>query len=361
MDTIPEEIIVKKAREIVAPLTNQDKKLTKKLSGNLAIITTLISIFAYVVLYSFKIGYCSVFNIPFENIQVNLKDYLPALVQISSVSIYLIWYILFIKVDIAFNRAMFQWMRICYGFLIIYLLLSANGFLKHVSGILSVIIVLSISFGIEFIVFIYFKLKYKKYEDVKPEDEKKAVENRSLRTIWADTDLFNYYGKEEFSYLSNEYQTIPQKKDRFWEHRETKRITRFAVKKQPMESVVENSGLKKEEIGYCYNSSSNAYVFLKSGKLRVYSLKNKQYAQKGGWNEIEISKRSRKGVEDDLRDYGRVISAFSIPKGSVMEFFDKVLLLKDSHSYVIEEEPTIRTRSFMNSIRYQDILSVTKP
>lgn len=177
MDTIPEEIIVKKAREIVAPLTNQDKKLTKKLSGNLAIITTLITIFAYVVLYSFKIGYCSVFNIPLENIQVNLKDYLPALVQISSVSIYLIWYILFIKVDIAFNRAMFQWMRICYGFLIIYLLLSANGFLKHVSGILSVIIVLSISFGIEFIVFIYFKLKYKKYENVKPEDEKKAVEN----------------------------------------------------------------------------------------------------------------------------------------------------------------------------------------
>lgn len=43
-----------------------------------------------------------------------------------------------------------------------------------------------------------------------------------------------------------------------------------------------------------------------------------------------------------------------------MEFFDKVLLLKDGRSYVIEEEPTIRTRSFMNSIRYQDILSVTK-
>ena len=56
-------------------------------------------------------------------------------------------------------------------------MLSVNGFLKHVSGILSVIVVLSISFGIEFIVFIYFKLKYKKYEDVKPEDEKKAVEN----------------------------------------------------------------------------------------------------------------------------------------------------------------------------------------
>lgn len=191
-------------------------------------------------------------------------------------------------------------------------------------------------------------------------DEKKAVENRSLRTNWADTDLFNYYGKEEFSYISNDYQTIPQKKDRFWEHRETKRITHFAAKKQPMESVIENSGLKKEDIGYCYNNSSNAYVFLKSGKLRVYSLKDKQYAKKERWNEIVLSKRSRNGVEDDLIDYGKVISAFSIPKGSVMEFYDKVLLLKDGHSYVIEEEPTIRTRSFMSSIRYQDILSVTK-
>ena len=99
---------------------------------------------------------------------------------------------------------------------------------------------------------------------------------------------------------------------------------------------------------------------MKSGKLRIYSLKDKQYAEKEGWDEIELSKQSRKGVEDDLIDYGRVISAFSIPKGNVMEFFDKVLLLKDGRSYVIEEEPTIRTRSFMNSIRYQDILSVTK-
>ena len=126
-------------------------------------------------------------------------------------------------------------------------------------------------------------------------DEKNVVENRSLRTIWAGTDLFNYYGKEEFSYISNEYQTIPQKKDRFWEHRETKRITRFAAKKQPMESVIENSDLKKEEIGYCFNNSSNAYVFLKSGKLRVYTLKDKKYAEKEVWGEIELPKKSRKG------------------------------------------------------------------
>lgn len=191
-------------------------------------------------------------------------------------------------------------------------------------------------------------------------DEKNVIEDRSLRTIWADADIFNYYGKEDFSYISNEYQTVPPKKDRYWEHRETKRITRFAASKQSMESVIKKSGLKKENVEYCFNSSNNAYVFLKEGKLRVYSLKGKQNDRDNGWDEIELPKSSRKGVNDDLLDFGKVISAFSIPKGSIMEFFDKVLLLKDGHSYILEEEPAIRTRSFMSSIRYQDILSVTK-
>lgn len=191
-------------------------------------------------------------------------------------------------------------------------------------------------------------------------DEKEAVETRSVRTLWADTNLFNYYGKDDFSFLSNEYKLIPPKKDRYWEHRETKRITRFACGVQSMESVIEKSGLKREEIGYCFNSSSNAYVFLKNGTLKVYALKDKQYTELDGWGEIELPKYSRCGSKESLIDYGNVISAFSIPKGSVMEFFNKVLLLKDGHSYIIEDEPVIRTRSFISSNRYQDILSVTK-
>lgn len=191
-------------------------------------------------------------------------------------------------------------------------------------------------------------------------DENKSIEARSIRTLWADTNLFNYYGKEDFSYLLNEYQSIPPKKDRYWEHRETKRITRFASGVQSMESVIEKSGLKKEDIGYCFNSSNNAYVFLKNGTLKIYALKDKQYTEIDGWGKIELPKYSRKGNKDSSIDYGKVISAFSIPKGSVMEFFDKVLLLKDGHSFIIEEEPVIRTRSFMSSNRYQDILSVTK-
>ena len=191
-------------------------------------------------------------------------------------------------------------------------------------------------------------------------NENSPIEPRSLRTIWADTDIFNYFGKEKFSYISNEYQSVPPKKDRYWEHRESKRITRFAASKQSMDSVMEKNDLKREDIGYCFNSSNNAYVFLTDGTLRIFSLKGKQNEVGESWHEIELSKFSRKGLNGSLIDFGRVISAFSIPKGNVMEFYDKVLLLKDGHSYIIEEEPAIRTRSFMSSIRYQDILSVTK-
>lgn len=118
----------------------------------------------------------------------------------------------------------------------------------------------------------------------------------------------------------------------------------------------------KDKSPWILDKSQQYDVFLEGvkGTLKVYALKERRYKEIDGWGEIELPKRSRAGVKDNLIDYGNVISAFSIPKGSVMEFFDKVLLLKDHHSYIIEEEPTIRTRSFMSSNRYQDLLSVTK-
>ena len=175
MDTIPREEIVKNAANIVSPLTNYENAIRKKIVGNFAAVTTSVTIVAYVVLYAFKIGYFSVFNIPSSCIRVDLRDYLPVLVQISVVSIYLVWYTLFIKVDLAFQRAVFQWMRVCYGFLIIHLLLSMNGFLKRFSGIVELLIVFSIAAGVELLVYLFFK--WKGFSDVKKENEAKAIEN----------------------------------------------------------------------------------------------------------------------------------------------------------------------------------------
>lgn len=189
METIPREEIVKKARGIVSPLIEKENGFTKKLSGNVAVITTAVTIFAYVVLYSFKIGYYGTFNIPAKCIQIDLRDYLPVLVQISGISIYMVWYMLFIKADIALKQAMFQWYRVLYGFIIIYYLLSANDFLRSSSKIPISIIAFCAALVIELIVYFFFS--FRGFADVKKDDEKKAIENAALDLLMYHSTVRN--------------------------------------------------------------------------------------------------------------------------------------------------------------------------
>lgn len=189
MDTIPREEIVEKAREIISPVTEGERAFRKKLTGSFAIITTIVTIIAYVVLYSYKVGYCRVFNIPAECVRVDLRDYLPALVQLSAISMYLVWYVLYIKIDVAFRRAKFQWMRVCYGFLIIYVLFYTNGLLKSLPSYSFLLIVSSIAVLFELIVF--FVLKFKGFKDVKKENEKTAIENAVSDLLFYNTVIRN--------------------------------------------------------------------------------------------------------------------------------------------------------------------------
>lgn len=189
METIPREVIIEKAKEIISPLTVGENKTRKKLTGSFAIITTIVTIVAYVVLYSYKVGYCGVFNIPSECVRVDLRDYLPALVQLSGISMYVIWYVLYIKTDIAFRRAKFNLVRVSYGFLIIYLLFSMNGLLKNMPSYRVLLIVSSIAFSIEIV--IYFFLKFKGFKDVKKENEKIAIENAIYDLLLYNTVIRN--------------------------------------------------------------------------------------------------------------------------------------------------------------------------
>lgn len=177
MDTVPRETIAKKAADTITPLTSRENAFRKNLSSNIAVITTLVTVSAYVVLYAFKVGYYSIFNIPATCIRVDLRDYLPVLVQISAISIYLVWYTIYISVDVAYKRASFQWMRICYGCLIIYMLFSMNGILNRIPGTHVIIIVFSGAIGIELLVYLLLKLRFKGFSNVKKKDEEKAIEN----------------------------------------------------------------------------------------------------------------------------------------------------------------------------------------
>ena len=189
METIPREKIVEKAKEVVAPITNEDNTLRKKLAGNFAIVTTLVTISAYVILYAFKVGYYSIYHIPAECVRVDIRDYLPALVQLAGVSINIIWYVLLVKVDIVFHRARFHWMRVLYSSLILYILAYSNGILNRMKSIWLFLIVVSIAVIIELFVFLAFR--FKGFKDVKKEDEKRAIENAASDLLLYNTVIRN--------------------------------------------------------------------------------------------------------------------------------------------------------------------------
>lgn len=76
--------------------------------------------------------------------------------------------------------------------------------------------------------------------------------------------------------------------------------------------------------------------------------------------EFYLSSRKREIGDNNLTSTDMPISASIIPAGCVVEFYDKVTIFQGSQTTEIEHEPTMRVRSFMNSIRYRNIIATVK-
>ena len=189
-------------------------------------------------------------------------------------------------------------------------------------------------------------------------NDRDVIQQRSLRTGWSEFDIFNYSDTADFSFYANEYETIKTDNGRYWEKPDGKRISNFGVRQHSMDVMLEMSRIKKEDILYCFNGATNAFVHLRNGKLVTVTLKGNRQGEVG---EFSLSQYIKSATKDDvISDLGRIISGFTIPKGCVLEYFDKVVLLKDNHAQIIEDGLAIKVRNFMSSNKYQDVLSVTK-
>lgn len=184
-------------------------------------------------------------------------------------------------------------------------------------------------------------------------DEKDVVCNRSLRTNWSDTDVYNYDSANTFSFISNEYVDVPRKKNHYWEKIERKRITKFGAHQSNMSALMEKLDFSEKEVRYCFNGADHAYFQMNDGRLIVSSIKDEDEG-------IYFSNKKREPLRNyPIGDFGRVLSGTTIPQGLVFEFFDNVVLYKNKHLHIIEDKPVLKVRSFMSSNRYQDILAIT--
>lgn len=187
--------------------------------------------------------------------------------------------------------------------------------------------------------------------------EHNNISGRSIRTCWSDTDIYNYGSANTFSLYGNEYDKVKPQKNHYWEKTESKRITGFAARHTDMDSMMKCSKIKKEDIRYCFHGANNAFMQLKDGRFVRVAIKGEKVGEVA---EMVFSDTIRKAMPyKDMEGKGRIISGATIPKGCVLEFYDKILLQKDNTVQIIDEGAAVKVRTFMSSTRYQDLLSVT--
>lgn len=198
-----------------------------------------------------------------------------------------------------------------------------------------------------------------------PENEvsdvtEKEIMKKSFRSAWSIYNIMNYEQPNEFTCLVNGVERIPmgERKRKRFESQESYKILEVGKEQlsmeQLMKSVKERGKDKMNHVSYTFNSHQYGYFLKKNGKLLRMNIRSKQeddFYYSSVIQEYQIEK-SVKGEKP--------ISASILPNGCVLEYYDKVVLYQDGKTSVIENEPTITVRSFVNSYRYKNIVAVTK-
>lgn len=186
----------------------------------------------------------------------------------------------------------------------------------------------------------------------------KPVSKKSIRTGWSGYDVINYDKQNDFEYYVNETEKIEDKLNysKFDENSERRRITDFGSSKFNLSILLAHSRIVKEEINYCFNSSTSGFFFMKDGSFVNINLKKPKDKQLYFVSRNKALPTLKKSNANFLKP----LSTSIVPEGCVVEYFDKVVLYQNSKAKIIEDSPSINVRTYPSSKRYRNLISVTK-
>ena len=182
-----------------------------------------------------------------------------------------------------------------------------------------------------------------------------AVEDISYRTSWSSTDIVNYKSSSYFDYLTSQVEKYEAKPrfSKFDERTERKRIVKINERKFGQDELLGSEQFAVDDILYAFNGSSSSFVLTKDGFFNMNFVKKE--------NDVHLSSRVNElSLFDKKRKVEKPISASVVPAGCVIEFFDKIVAIRDNQVVELEKEPAYSVRSYMNSVRYRNLVSVTK-
>ena len=174
------------------------------------------------------------------------------------------------------------------------------------------------------------------------------VNGISLRTDWKDTDLLSYDGESRFLYIHNQSERAQRDTPNYRNLRKAgdyRHITDFAIQVDEMDPLLNELEIEYENLSYCFNSGSSAFLKLKDGTFFATDFK-----QRSGGTYKKVIKEE-KGCK-------RIMSSAIIPGGCVLRYHDKSVIYKDGTSLMMYDGPTYGIRSYINSNQYRSLVTV---
>ena len=189
-------------------------------------------------------------------------------------------------------------------------------------------------------------------------DEKEISKKRSVRASWASVcDLVNYESSRSFEYIRNQSEMIikqPERRFRFGDNQERKRIIAFGESVYDMDSLLREVDINKDDIEYCFNSSTTGFFILKDG-----SFLNVKFRNESGFAEVYFSPSVKIQPGYNKKKQSRkVLSGHLVPNGCVVEYFDRVVLYQKGKAYILCEKQVNNVRTYIGSRNYRDIVSI---
>lgn len=185
--------------------------------------------------------------------------------------------------------------------------------------------------------------------------DRPITEKRSIRTAWASVcDIVNYESSNRFEYIRNTSTQIkqqPEKRFRYGDTNERKRIVSFGDSFFDMDILLKSVNFKKDDIQYCFNSSSTGFFILKNGSFINVNFRN-EYDLAEVYFSSTIKENSKR------QKHRKVLSGCLVPNGCVVEYYDSVMLYQKGKSYTLVEKPVNNVRTYISSRNYRDIVSI---
>lgn len=188
--------------------------------------------------------------------------------------------------------------------------------------------------------------------------KERAIADKSLRTNWSGYDLVNYEQQNHFSYLKSEYTKVENRQVLYSLDDESSKkisIDKIGETSLSQEVMLENIKLDVDKVIYSFNSSTACYFILSDGRFfRTYFHKDSRL------EDVKLSTAVTKLPNTEKR-HGSALKPISvklIPKGCIIEYFDKVVLVHNDSKIILENKAVTAIKTFPASLRYKNIIAI---